>query len=730
MGCGKSTLMKYVTEQELTKKHLREWANGRTLHCPSYYFSKKGTSELQQSLQGLYRTLLATLIRHEKGLFRVAFPDWQASDFPHKPTSAVLRDALEKILTNSDVTCKYCFFIDGLDEYQETDSGLKGKLAEDILRLARLSAVKFVVASRPEPIFQVKFARCLTMKLHNLTRNDIAAYVDAEIRRKTLPHVLTAIDTRQLKTLCDEVIQKAEGVFLWVTIAVASILTGIADYETLPELRSRLVQLDPKLSVLFKQVLTERIQASHRKQVARCLLAAIRYDYICPHNPTHSTETQAVVQATSPYADASHDYTTLLGNGNEIEARVVGLQRSLPGRSCGLYLELAWATESPLRHTSLNSLRPLELSHSSLNGFLEEHETQAILLKEAGDDFQVNEAIAVGRMADLVLRFEIDPTPKERYGTLNLLDILLSIEMADISTGVRRTSLISTFDDTLCRVSKQSQRLAFILKMEWEWDPLYEDHIEAQGSTSLATLYSGVPFLGPQGISCHGSDLLSLSIAFGLTCYLEYKTNACRGLPPKIGTPLLFYPLWTRGNFLVWWRETSLFGIDDEMCHATLVKLLLAQGADPNECCHGLTPWSVLLQRICSGRDVNVPPSSRWTAVSWPKESFERLRVALEVGKLMLDHGADPFYSMESPRYTISPQIFAELLRREHCSGYSLHNCHCVYARQLQPQLKELVDLVEERRYLKLHMRTDGELLLTGAWLVVVSAYILQICFT
>lgn len=85
MGCGKSTLMKYLTGHESTGKHLLEWASGKTLHCLSYYFSKTGTSELQKSLQGLYRTLLATLIQHENGLFRVAFPYWQLSDFKHEP---------------------------------------------------------------------------------------------------------------------------------------------------------------------------------------------------------------------------------------------------------------------------------------------------------------------------------------------------------------------------------------------------------------------------------------------------------------------------------------------------------------------------------------------------------------------------------------------------------------------------------------------------------------------
>jgi hypothetical protein len=127
LECGKSTLMKYVTEARLTEKHLLEWAKGQTLHCPSYYFSKLGISELQKSLRGLYRTLLATLIQHEKGLFRVAFPNWQIFDSNHEPTAAILRDALERILTKPDVTCKYCFFIDGLDEYQETDSLTMGR---------------------------------------------------------------------------------------------------------------------------------------------------------------------------------------------------------------------------------------------------------------------------------------------------------------------------------------------------------------------------------------------------------------------------------------------------------------------------------------------------------------------------------------------------------------------------------------------------------------------------
>jgi len=164
---------------------------------------------------------------------------------------------------------------------------------------------------------------------------------------------------------------------------------------------------------------------------------------------------------------------------------------------------------------------------------------------------------------------------------------------------------------------------------------------------------------------------------------------------------------------------------NDEKCHVDPVKLLLATGADSNECRQGLTPWSVVLQRLCPKLDncLSLCRGGPDYAIFWP-EKF--LLDTLEVAKLMLQYGADPFYSMETEGYTISPQIFAELLDRQCCNGYALNDCICAYARALQPRLTDLVELVEERRYQKRQMRTQGELLVQGAWLVMVLAYILQ----
>ena len=740
MGCGKSTLMKYLAGHESTGKHLLEWANGQTLHCPSYYFSKTGTSKLQMSLQGLYRTLLATLLQYERDMSRVAFPTWQVSDLEYPPTSAVLRDALEKVLTHSGLSCKYCIFIDGLDEYGEADYGLRGELAGDILKLARLSAVKLVVSSRPEPVFKLTFAHCQTLELHELTKNDIAAYVDAEIRRRALPQVLTSMETDQLHSLCDEVIRKAQGVFLWVTIAVASILNGIADYETLSELRSRLQQLDARLTILFKQILTERVHASHRKQLARILLMECRHDFgtrWLSDGFNAFLETYKLAQAISPHVDTSHDCSMLLDT-REIKSRVSDLQIRLPGRSCGLYLD-----GSTTRSTddSINfRLEPLRLSHSSLYRFLDQDETRALLLEQAGDDFRVEEAIVIGQIAYLVYRMEEPQHVWPIQITYVLFEIVRRIEMIEISTGLMQTKLISIFGNILVRgFQSENPTLADLEAADPDFDVSSETHLGPPYD------FIGLPLLQRRGGSLHDSDLLSLTIESGFLCYLKYRISTCRGFPLKTGTPLLFYPLQTTSGFMDWMDDERSREVDQiyyllppfdgksqrsEECHVAPIRLLLKEGADPNELCDEITPWSVILQKLCSEHAHHVPrqPVRPLYGDTWPEESdsLRQFREKLEIAKVMLQHGADPLLCIETPGYSISPQIFTKLLERECCSGNAQKDCICAFASQVQPLLTELVELVEWRRYFRQQMRTDGELLVQGAWLVLLLAYIVQ----
>jgi hypothetical protein len=161
LGSGKSSLMRYIFEHSLLDEKLQLWAHGQPLHTVAFYFKKIGTSVLQKSLSGLYRTILVHLIKSKLHLAAVAFPDFRFTSLDDQnPPAKFLQDALQRVLKTPSIDHKFCFFIDGLDEYEEGDSRLKTRLATDVLQLAKLSAVKIVVASRPEASFALCFARC------------------------------------------------------------------------------------------------------------------------------------------------------------------------------------------------------------------------------------------------------------------------------------------------------------------------------------------------------------------------------------------------------------------------------------------------------------------------------------------------------------------------------------------------------------------------------------------
>jgi hypothetical protein len=57
-GSGKSTLMKTISSSERSEDLLKQWAKGRRLLKPRFFFHNRGTSPLQKSKTGLFQSLL------------------------------------------------------------------------------------------------------------------------------------------------------------------------------------------------------------------------------------------------------------------------------------------------------------------------------------------------------------------------------------------------------------------------------------------------------------------------------------------------------------------------------------------------------------------------------------------------------------------------------------------------------------------------------------------------
>ena len=74
---------------------------------------------------------------------------------------------------------KFVFFIDGLDEFEGDHDKMIHRLFYWVSK--RPGDIKICVSSREELIFQARFSKCPKLRLHELTRHDIAIFVRDEL---------------------------------------------------------------------------------------------------------------------------------------------------------------------------------------------------------------------------------------------------------------------------------------------------------------------------------------------------------------------------------------------------------------------------------------------------------------------------------------------------------------------------------------------------------------------
>ncbi|KAK2472289.1 hypothetical protein H9L39_16169 [Fusarium oxysporum f. sp. albedinis] len=132
LGSGKSTLMKLLCRHGQTRLELEKWAGNRSLLITQFFFWTPGT-EMQKSLDGLYRSLLYDILYAFPELIKNVLPNiwkevetspWQIQTKFDLPID-VVKSALEQIIFNSESCAPrvcFCFFVDGIDEYDESHS--------------------------------------------------------------------------------------------------------------------------------------------------------------------------------------------------------------------------------------------------------------------------------------------------------------------------------------------------------------------------------------------------------------------------------------------------------------------------------------------------------------------------------------------------------------------------------------------------------------------------------
>ncbi|KAK8066609.1 hypothetical protein PG997_013356 [Apiospora hydei] len=276
-GSGKSTLMKFLWHHNSTREHLEAWSGTNRLVTASYFFWAAG-DELQRSEEGLMRALLFEILKACPSLNRCIRDNFNASaEFFQQPHaqmwtySNLLR--MFDVLMNQEFEARFCFFIDGLDEYKGNTRGL----IELVQKLVSYPSVKICLSSRPWAAFRHAFGEDANVDWHisleELTKDDIRQYVNDQLNLSSRFSSLRYNDVGYFD-IVEQVMLRAEGVFLWVVLAVRSLLEG-ADYDdNIADMRRRLDAIPEDFDDFFRKILND-IPEFYRAQATMTFKVAI-----------------------------------------------------------------------------------------------------------------------------------------------------------------------------------------------------------------------------------------------------------------------------------------------------------------------------------------------------------------------------------------------------------------------------------------------------------------------
>ena len=392
-GSGKSTLMKFISGHARTMKNLRVWAADHELVTASYYFWKSGT-DMQKSLEGLFRSLLynilqqcpilASSLQGLRSIRSATAHAWSLSD---------LSDIFSQ-LRALEFSTNFCFFIDGLDEYD----GFHPDVVNVIASLALSSNIKICLSSRPWNVFEDAYGEDTypSLRLRDLTNSDIAVYVEDNLE-KDRQFATLRIEHKGYENLVLEIVAKAQGVFLWVFLVVRSLLRGLTDYDTIADLRRRLALLPEDLDKYFEHMLdsTEKVYHQQAAQMLQTCLAS-------RHPPS--------LLSLSFYDEQDLEFSLRLEVKPWTHKNIKDINRATRKRVNARCVDLVVITTEAQNYLGAVQYK-IEFLHRTVRDFLETKKIQTLLAERQGTDFDADVYLCHAYLAQMKYRPRVNIIP-------------------------------------------------------------------------------------------------------------------------------------------------------------------------------------------------------------------------------------------------------------------------------------------------------------------------------
>ena len=537
-GSGKSVLMKFIADHEKTQEALNQWANSRQLITADFYFWNPG-SKMQKSLQGLLQSLLFEILRNAPELMPQIIPSrwkrnarylWQtvgvsflqallarqtnSSEDSGRQSALVeewslkeLTDAFGNLQNYVDLPVNICILIDGLDEYNGDHSGVVYLLRQ----LATTPHIKLCISSRPWNVFQIAFGSTTqqTLQLEKLTKRDIELFVKTTLEDdKTYAQALEKDTTHQ--SLVDEIVQKAEGIFLWVTLAVQSLLNGITNADTIPELRKRLEDIPEDLEHLFGHMLAT-IQPRYKQQATKLFLMTTEANKPLPLMAVSCIDEEVSLSMTS-----SNNISR-----SEIISQLQKARRRVNARCNGLVHVYSEDNERSIENFMMEAEAPellkglrVGLIHRSVRDFLTTHGNLSSSVSEAINPFH---EISVGMLR--TIRYLI------LYPSLDRVQLRERVQDSIMELLAIAYSSETRFQTPESEVLDELSRLLYMTQGSFSLFNIADsDDIEEELKSYLALSADGIRCLSQFGLFWN-SFLLGV-ISSNLVLYVQEKMTA------------------------------------------------------------------------------------------------------------------------------------------------------------------------------------------------------------
>jgi ankyrin repeat protein len=238
-GSGKSTIMKFLTT--LAKRKI--CYDGA---IATFFFNARGV-HLEKSTEGMFRSVLLQLLER--------FPDLQevlddTGLIPRANNSCPSLEILEILLRKASSMLgrrSFTCFIDALDECDEDQVRDMVEYFEDLGQQvgSNLAQFRICFSSRHYPYVHLQHGFRLVLEDQKGHKDDLAKYVRSRLRADPSP---------QIDELCDQILQKAAGVFMWVVLVV-DILNKELQRGRVFAAKKRLQQIPEKLSDVFRDMI-------------------------------------------------------------------------------------------------------------------------------------------------------------------------------------------------------------------------------------------------------------------------------------------------------------------------------------------------------------------------------------------------------------------------------------------------------------------------------------------